>query len=161
MPRLISMVGRKGSGKSQVLESLIARLTQKGFRVGVIKHLTRDDFEIDEPGKDTYGYRMQGASKVILSGRKRLALFANLEEEIPVERLLSHFQGFDLVFLEGFFLENIPTVEIYKECAGDLLTKNLKGVVGHYSAEEIFPLGEWIETHVLTNALKGVGSCRQ
>lgn len=112
MPVLVSLVGRKGSGKSEVLEKLIRIFSQRGFRIGVIKHLARDDFEIDEPGKDTYRYRTQGAGTVILSGRRRLAIFSNLQEEIPLNRLLTFFEDFDLVFLEGYYLEGIPRIEV-------------------------------------------------
>ena len=112
MPVLFSVLGKKGAGKSEVLECLIRSLTQKGFRVGVIKRLARPDLEIDEPGKDTYRYRMQGASTVILSGRRRLAVFKNLQEETPLEELLLHYEGFHFVFLEGYELEGAQKIEI-------------------------------------------------
>ena len=121
MPALLSIVGRKGSGKSEVLETLISLLTQRRFRVGVIKHLARDDFEIDEPTKDTYHYRAQGAQTVVLAGRRRLALFSNLEAEVPLESILKFFSNFDLVFLEGYFHDEIPKIEVHKKALGDLL----------------------------------------
>ena len=115
MPVLFSILGKKGAGKSEVLEHLIRRLTQKGFRVGVVKRLARPDLEIDEPGKDTYRYRMQGAETVILSGRSRLAVFKNLQEETPLEELLLHYEGFHFVFLEGYGLEGVPKIEIQNQ----------------------------------------------
>lgn len=139
MPALLSIVGRKGSGKSEVLERLIAMLTQRDLRVGVIKHLARDDFEIDEPGKDTYRYRRRGAETVILSGRKRLAIFSNLQEEMPLDRLLTFFKDFDVLFLEGYFLEEIPRIEVRDKQMelGPLVTfieeKLLKNEVGRNS----------------------------
>ena len=120
MPAVISIIGRKGSGKSEILEQLISLLKQRGLRIGVIKHLAREDFEIDQPEKDTYRYRTQGASKVMLSGRKRLAIFANLEEETPLQNLLVQFQEYDLVFLEGYFSDDFPKIEIHKEQTNQL-----------------------------------------
>ena len=129
MPVLLSMVGRKGSGKSEVLETLISLLARRGFRVGVIKHVAREDFEIDEPTKDTYRYRTRGAQTVVLAGRRRLALFSNLEAEVPLENLLSFFSDFDLVFLEGYFLEDLPKIEVHKKALGDLLlTEKVKNI---------------------------------
>ena len=129
MPALLSIVGRKGSGKSEVLETLISLLTRRGFRVGVIKHVAREDFEIDEPTKDTYRYRAQGAQTVVLAGRRRLALFSNLEAEAPLENLRAFFSSFDLVFLEGYFLEDIPKIEVHKKALGDLLlTEKVKNI---------------------------------
>lgn len=121
-PVLFSVVGKKGAGKSEVLERLIDILTQRKFRVGVIKYLARDDFEIDEPGKDTFRYRLRGAETVILSGRRRLAVFSNVQEEMSLNRLLTFFEDFDLVFLEGYSLKGMPKIEVqHKEMELDSL----------------------------------------
>ena len=112
MPLLLSITAPKGSGKSEMLEGLIVLLKQRGLRIGVVKRMRRDDLEIDQPGKDTYRYRMSGADTVILAGRKRLALFRNLEEEIPLGELLNSFEGFDLVLLQDYFVEGIPRIDI-------------------------------------------------
>ena len=136
MPCVLSIVGKKGLGKSSVLESLITLLTQKGFRVGVIKYLARDDFEIDQPGKDTFRYREQGASKVILSGRKRLALFSNIEKETPVEDLLSHFLDYDIVFLEGYLLKEIPRIEIQQAMGGDEILRLANSIEEQWLVKE-------------------------
>ena len=127
-PALLSVVGRKGAGKSEVLEGLIALLKEKGLRVGVMKHLAREDFEIDQPGKDTYRYRTQGAETVMLLGRKRRAIFSDLPFESDWEENLKYFEGFDLVFLEGYFLKTVPTVEVYKQEAGDPLLAGMENV---------------------------------
>lgn len=111
-PALISVIGKKGSGKSGVIERLISVLTRRGLRVGVVKRLRRDDIEIDEPGKDTFRYRSEGARRVVLAGRRRLALFANLEEELAPEKLLGYFEDFDLVIFEGYFQKELPSIEI-------------------------------------------------
>lgn len=130
MTAIVSVVGRKGSGKSGVLETLIALLSAKGFRVGVVKRLAREDVEIDEPGTDTHRYRSQGARKVILAGRKRLAMFWNFEEEIPLEELLVLFRDFDLVFLEGYVQGDFPKIEVHKKELGDfLLTERVEHVI--------------------------------
>lgn len=121
-PAVLSIVGRKGAGKSEVLASLIMLLSKRGFRIGVIKHLQRDDFEIDQPGKDTFRYRSRGADKVIVSGRKRLAVFANLKEEIPLTRLLEEFSDYHLVFLEGYLQHELPKIEIHRFGAGPPFT---------------------------------------
>jgi len=150
IPLVLSLIGRKGSGKSQVVEALVRDLTQKGFRVGVIKHLARDDFEIDQPEKDTYRYRMGGALKVILSGRRRLALFANVEQETPLQELLSYFKGYyDLVLLEGYFLEEVPKIEIYQKGISDLLSSGLKNVAGCFTPDELVALLDLIEQQLI------------
>lgn len=130
-PFVISIVGRKGSGKSEVLASLIAELRKRNLRVGVIKHLAREDVEIDEPGKDTFEYRMKGAEKVMLAGKKRLAVFANLERETPLLELLQQFSDFHLVFLEGYFYEGVLKIELDR------------------NQTKIFDLACWMENQLL------------
>ncbi len=161
MPALLSVVGRKGSGKSEVLESLVRLLTERGNRVGVIKHLARDDFEIDEPGKDTYRYRMGGAETVVLAGRKRLAMFSNLEEELPLENLVELFHGFDLVLLEGYLQDELPKIEVYKQEPGRPLlgeeTKNVVSVCSDTSFEALGRLATLIEEKLLRKDRVGAG----
>ncbi len=127
-PALLAVVGRKGAGKSEILEALIAHLKEKGLRIGVMKHFAREDFEIDQPGKDTYRYRMQGAETVMLLGRKKRAVFSDLPSESDWEENLIYFEGFDLVFLEGYFLKKIPTVEVYKKELGEPLLSRMENV---------------------------------
>ena len=127
-PFLLSVVGRKGTGKSEVLEALIVLLKEKGLRIGVMKHLAREDFEIDQPGKDTYRYRAQGAETVMLLGRKKRAIFSDLPVESDWEENLKYFEGFDLVFLEGYFLKTIPMIEVYKREAGESLLAGMENV---------------------------------
>lgn len=168
MPALLSIVGRKGSGKSEVLETLISLLTPRGFRVGVIKHLARDDFEIDDPAKDTYRYRARGAQTVVLAGRRRLALFSNLEAEVPLENLLASFSNFDLVFLEGYFHDEIPKIEIHKKALGDLLlTEKVRNIFAicsdssphrshrHFSFDQMERLALHIEEGLLKKETEG------
>ncbi len=162
MAALLSIVGRKGAGKSEVLEVLIVLLTSRGFRVGVLKHLAREDVEIDEPGKDTFRYRMSGAEKVILAGKKRLAVFENLTEEIPFEDLLLLFRDFDLVFLEGYMQDEFLKIVVHKKKLGDfLLTERVKNVVAicsdgggrpdipSFAFDELHKLADLIENQLL------------
>ena len=167
MSALLSVVGKKGTGKSEILEKLIANLNQRGFRIGVIKHLARDDFEIDEPEKDTYRYRARGAETVILAGRKRLAVFSNLRAEVPLEQILNFFRDFDLVFLEGYFLDEVPKLEVHKKELGEsLLTEKVKnrfailsnGDAGnglpHFSFDQLNSLAAFIEEKLLRKELE-------
>ena len=127
-PAALSVVGRKGAGKSEFLEVLIALLKGKGLRIGVMKHLAREDFEIDQPGKDTYRYRMQGAETVMLLGKKRRAVFSNLPLESDWEENLKYFSDFDLVLLEDYFLKTIPMVEVYNKELGPPLLLETENV---------------------------------
>ena len=108
----MSIVGTKSASRVKILEKLIGTLSKKGYRVGVLKRLAKDDAEIDEAGKDSYRYRAGGAERVALAGGKRLAIFSNLAHEMPLSTLLGLFGGFVLVFLEGFCLEEGPKIDL-------------------------------------------------
>ena len=166
-PVLLSLAGRKGAGKSEVLEALIALLKEKGLRIGVMKHLAREDFEIDQPGKDTYRYRRQGAETVMLLGRKRRAIFSNLAFESDWEENLKYFEGFDLLFFEGYFLRTVPMVEVYKQEVGDPLLTEMENVFAvcsdtptgipapHFSRTQLEELAFLIQSNFfLTDAVK-------
>ncbi len=166
IPTVLSVIGRKGSGKSQVIETLIALLKSKGFRIGIIKHLAKDDVEIDQPGKDTCRYRTQGAETVILAGKRQLAFFSNLSTEIPVEQLLCLFQDYDLVFLDGYFDVPFPTLEVMN--SGNFLSSGMDqifaicsdqravGHVPHFSLTQLVSLVSLIEEKFLM--VRGNGS---
>ena len=129
MPMILSVVGKKGSGKSPVIENVIAHLKQRGYRIGLIKHLSRPGIEIELPEKDTSRYRKCGAETVILSGQKERAIFSDVEEETPLEKLLLFFEGYDLVLLEGYFLESVMKIEVHRAELGEPLTRNMKNVL--------------------------------
>lgn len=162
MSTVISIVGKKGSGKAEVLEALIVLLTSRGFQIGVLKHLAREGVEIDEPGTDTFRYRMSGAEKVILAGKKRLAVFANLTEEISFDELLTLFTSFDLVFLEGYVQNEFPKIEVHKKGLGEfLLTERVNNIVAicsdgegkpdvpSFNFDELHKLADLIENQLL------------
>ncbi|MCK4847203.1 MAG: molybdopterin-guanine dinucleotide biosynthesis protein B, partial [Deltaproteobacteria bacterium] len=61
MPKnIISIVGLSGSGKTTVLEKLITELSERGLKVGTIKHSCHPH-PVDAPGKDSWRHREAGA----------------------------------------------------------------------------------------------------
>ena len=60
---VVCFVGRKNSGKTTLMEKIIAGLKAAGHRVGAVKHDVHR-FETDHPGKD--GWRFPAAGKKIL-----------------------------------------------------------------------------------------------
>lgn len=171
-PVLLSFVGRKGSGKAQVIENLITALKGRGHRIGLIKHLAKPGVEIDLPGKDTYRYRQCGAGTVILSGRTQLAVFSDLSEEIPLEKLLTLFENCGVVFLEGYFLDSVMKVEVHRGALGNPLTLGMENVLAvlsdtvtpvpatHFDYSQIPHLSFWIENWLI-NQGAGAGDRKE
>ena len=101
--RVIGIVGWKNSGKTTLVERLIAELTSRGLRVSSVKH-AHHRVELDRPGKDSWRHRSAGATEVMLATSERFALFHELrgrpEPELP--ELLARMSPVDLVLVEGF-----------------------------------------------------------
>lgn len=170
MVPVLSVIGRKGSRKKELMEFLLQSFRGKGFRIGVIKRLAKEDAEIDEPGKDTYRYRAQGAETVILAGRKRWALFSDSEEEKTLEDFLSLMDGCDLVLLEGYYEKMIPKIEVYRSEVGEPpLARHVAGVMAIYTDVPLpleVPQFSFDEVELLVNQIesgllkRGANLCR-
>lgn len=126
MPPIISIVGKSDSGKTTLLEKLIAEIRNRGYRVGTIKHDTHG-FDIDHEGKDTWRHKKAGASTVIISSPQKVAVIKDTEEDRAIDSLAAEYmQEVDIVFTEGYKRENKPKVEVYRKemhrellCQGD------------------------------------------
>ena len=60
---VVAVSGYRNSGKTTLVERLVAELAEKG-RVATVKSI-HHDVEIDTPGKDTYRHRAAGADAVV------------------------------------------------------------------------------------------------
>lgn len=105
MPKFLALSGYHNSGKTTVGTYIVAKLSEKGYKVGVIKSTKETTEETDKPGSDTFKYRKAGARLVALFQRDRMTLFI---EDMPKDKdkVFSLFErlffDYDLVILEGF-----------------------------------------------------------
>ena len=116
---VFGVVGYSGSGKTTLIERLLPVLKARGARTSVIKH-THHDFEIDQPGKDSWRLRESGATEVLLASDLRYALLHENRNEAPptLQTLLTRLQGCDLVLVEGYKREPIPKLEVHRAATG-------------------------------------------
>jgi molybdopterin-guanine dinucleotide biosynthesis protein B len=113
--KVFGFAGYSGSGKTTLLEQLIPYFTGLGLKVALIKH-AHHDFDIDQPGKDSYRHRQAGASEVLITSNQRWALMHELRgaEEPTLQAHLAHLSPCDLVLVEGFKHAPIPKLEIHR-----------------------------------------------
>lgn len=132
MQPIISIVGKSDSGKTTLLEGLIAELKRRGHKVAVMKH-SAEEFELDTTNKDTWRFSQAGSEVSAISSGNNLAVFKHLEHDSsPVE--LSHFVSWDcdLLLTEGFKQSDCPKIEVHrKEQGAELISPphQLLGVV--------------------------------
>lgn len=112
---VIGFVAYSGTGKTTLIEQLITYLTERSYKISVIKH-THHHFDIDKPGKDSYRHREAGASEVLMVSDQRWVLMHELRQssEPTIEEQLSKLSPCDLVIVEGFKDANIPKIELWR-----------------------------------------------
>ncbi|MBX6746319.1 MAG: molybdopterin-guanine dinucleotide biosynthesis protein B [Acetobacteraceae bacterium] len=117
--RLIGLAGWSGAGKTTLLMRLIPCLAGRGISVSTVKH-AHHNFDVDQPGKDSYEHRQAGARQVLVSSAKRWALMTELrgEKEPDLRFLLSRLSPVDLVIVEGFKRDPHPKLEVHRAANG-------------------------------------------
>ena len=120
----VSFVAKSGTGKTTLLEQVIAELKQRGYRVGAIKH-DAHRFDIDHPGKDSHRLTEAGADTMLISSPEKLALVKRHAASPPLEELLAtYFGDVDIVLTEGFKKSGLPKIEVHrKERSATLLCR--------------------------------------
>jgi molybdopterin-guanine dinucleotide biosynthesis protein B len=113
--RIIGVAGYSGSGKTTLIEKVVPVLVREGLRVSLIKH-AHHEFDLDQPGKDSWRHRHAGCSEVLISSSKRWALMHELRgaAEPSLQEQLKHLSPCDLVIVEGYKNEPIPKVEVHR-----------------------------------------------
>ena len=113
-----------GTGKTTLLEKLIPQLTERGIRIGLVKH-AHHAFDIDQPGKDSYRLRKAGARQVLIASNQRQALMTeNITPQEPrLDELLTRLDldNIDLVLVEGFKHVAFPKIELHRKALGKTL----------------------------------------
>ena len=113
--KVIGIAGYSGSGKTTLIERMIPVLVAEGLRVSLIKH-AHHEFDVDQPGKDSYRHRHAGCTEVLISSSKRWALMHELRGagEPRLDEQLKHLSPCDLVIVEGYKSEPIPKIEVHR-----------------------------------------------
>ena len=113
---VVGFAGWSGSGKTTLVEQLVGQLKAAGERVSVIKH-AHHEFDIDQPGKDSFRHRAAGAYEVLIASDRRLALMREHTERArpDVHALLAELDArADWVLVEGFKRSDLPKIEIWR-----------------------------------------------
>jgi len=133
--RAVSFVAKSGTGKTTLLEKVIAELKGRGYRIGVIKH-DAHRFDIDHPGKDSHRLTAAGADTMLISSPEKLAIVRQHAESPPIEELIAtYFGDVDLILTEGFKKSGLPKIEVHRRersatllCRGEQYDSSLLAV---------------------------------
>ena len=116
---VLGIVGWSGSGKTTLITKLIPLLVGRGLRIATLKH-AHHTFEVDKPGKDSYGHRKAGAGEVIISSSQRWVQMHELDggAEATLVQLLRRLSPCDLILVEGYKSEKHTKIEVFRRAAG-------------------------------------------
>lgn len=110
----VAIVGRHNSGKTTLIEKLIAELVSRSLDVGSVKHHSHRGFDIDHPGKDSYRHRAAGASETVIAAPGQIARVKTLEGEAECHEIVRTMPGHDIIIVEGYRKSGLPTIEIMR-----------------------------------------------
>ena len=131
-PRVFGFAGWSGSGKTTLIERVIPRLVARGLTVSLVKH-AHHEFDIDQPGKDSFRHRVAGCTEVLVSSSRRWALMHELRgaDELTLGAALARLSPCDLVLVEGYKRSRLPKLEVYRaEVAKPWLHPDDPSIVG-------------------------------
>ena len=100
--KTIAVIGWKNSGKTTLVSNLTNYYSNKGIKVGVVKH-AHHNFDIDHEGTDSYKIRKSGAFKTTIVSNKRLAHM--IEEESlddNITKIIAMHEDCEILIFEGF-----------------------------------------------------------
>jgi molybdopterin-guanine dinucleotide biosynthesis protein MobB len=117
--RVYGVTGWKNTGKTHLMERLVAEIAGRRVSVSTVKH-AHHDTEVDHPGTDSYRHRAAGAREVALVSPRRWAVMAELRgaPEPPLDAVLARLSPVDLVLVEGYKTAPHPKVEAWRAAAG-------------------------------------------
>jgi len=116
---VIGLAGWSGSGKTTLVTRVIPVLAARGLKVATVKH-AHHEFNLDQPGKDSWLHREAGAREVAVVSSRRWAIMHELngDAEPPLMDMLGKLSPVDLVIVEGFKRHRHPKLEVFRAVVG-------------------------------------------
>ncbi|MCX7911947.1 MAG: molybdopterin-guanine dinucleotide biosynthesis protein B [Dehalococcoidales bacterium] len=137
MRLIISVVGRSHSGKTTLLEKLIAELKNRGYRVAIVKHSHHAD-DLDTPAKDTWRFTKAGSELSAINSLDHLAIYRRIDHYFD-PREISDFilWDHDILLTEGFKSSPYPKIEVHRREQGDGLLTDPSQLIGVVTDEPL------------------------
>jgi len=107
--------GFSGSGKTALIEKLVAELKAQGLRLAVVKH-DGHEFEIDHEGKDSWRFAQAGADVTLVCSETKTALIE--QRGRALQENLERIRDVDLILVEGYKYALLPRIGVYRKASG-------------------------------------------
>jgi molybdopterin-guanine dinucleotide biosynthesis adapter protein len=130
IPPIITFIGWHNSGKTTLVTTVVRYLTQRGYRVAVIKSTKEQGIAFDTPGTDTDRHRRAGAESVVLVAPDQMTMISKRTDKSLVELARIFGADVDLVIGEGFKgAAGVAKIEVRREADQPLLRDQVEGVI--------------------------------
>lgn len=118
--KLLSIIGRKDTGKTSLVVALSSEFTRRGKRVMTIKHAS-NPAALDTPGTDTFRHFHEGKAERVLiaSPDIRAVIERSPDDTDPITLARRYLTDADIVLVEGFKAEPIPKVEVFRRAVAE------------------------------------------
>ena len=140
--KIVSIVGKKNTGKTSLTVKIIEELTKRGYNVASIKH-SHHSIEMDKENTDTWKHKQAGANLVVGVGS---TTFINAGQEMDLNRILfliKHLDEFDFVIIEGYKSYNYPKIITSPDVRDEYTIKEVESF--SITPEEVHQLADIIE----------------
>jgi len=125
--KIISVVGKKNTGKTSLTVKIIKELKKRNFKVASIKH-SHHMLEMDRENTDTWKHKKAGSETVVGIGSRT---FFNIDKDLPLERLLfliNLIDKPDFIVVEGFKDYKYAKISTSKEISDEFTLKNVDAI---------------------------------
>jgi len=157
MRLIISIVGKSDSGKTTLLESLIAELKRRGYKVAIVKHSHHAD-DLDSAHKDTWRFTRAGSELSAINSLDHLAIYRRMDHYFDPQEIANFILwDYDVILTEGFKGSSYPKIEVHRRGQGkELLTDpgQLLGVVTDEPLDVKAPQFSHDDIHGITDLLE-------
>jgi molybdopterin-guanine dinucleotide biosynthesis protein B len=157
LPQILVIAGKSNSGKTTLMEKLIAELSGRGIAVGSVKH-THDGFDFDKKGKDSWRHKQAGTRATLVVTDTRVAMVKD-DLRPPKEKMQDYLHDMDIILAEGFKRQALPKIEIFRKesphtaplCLDDpnlvafVTDTQIRPEVPVFGPEDIGPLADFIQ----------------
>jgi molybdopterin-guanine dinucleotide biosynthesis protein B len=126
MSPIVSIVGKSGSGKTQLIERLLPEFKKRGYKIATVKH-SPGGIEVDKPRKDSWRFAEAGSDAVVVSSPDKLAFIKITDHDAKFEEILRIIGAeYDLILAEGFRKGKASKIEVHRGELGDDLLCTIK-----------------------------------
>ena len=78
---IFAFFGSSNEGKTTAIESINKVLKTKGYNIATVKHISKSEFSIDSPGKDTWRFAQSGSNIILGISAKEIAIIKKIETQ--------------------------------------------------------------------------------